>query len=110
MHNVLFVYKQVSLQFDKKGKLIPFEGKATHVLSYDEKPGIQAITTTYGALLSNGEHGAIKRDHEYKRLGTVSLLDGIDLQTGEAIPLVSDTHNSKDYIAFLKNLNGRYFH
>lgn len=41
MHNVLLVYKQVSLQFDKDGNLLPFEGeKATHVLSYDEKPGI----------------------------------------------------------------------
>ena len=43
-------------------------------------------------------HSTIKRDYEYKRLGTVSLLAGIDLQTGEAIPLVSDTHNSDDYI------------
>ena len=48
------------------------------------------------------------RDYEYKRLGTVSLLAGIDLQTGEAIPLVSDTHNSKDYIAFLKKLDEKY--
>lgn len=110
MHNVLLVYKQVSLQFDEEGKLIPFEGQTTHVLSYDEKPGIQAIATTSGDLLPTGEHGAIKRDYEYKRLGTVSLLAGIDLQTGEAIPLVSDTHNSRDHIAFLENLNGRYPH
>ena len=44
----------------------------------------------------------------YKRLGTVSLLAGIDLQTGEAIPLVSSTHNSKDYIEFLKKLDAKY--
>ncbi len=45
MHNVLLVYKQISLQFDKEGNLLPFEGdKVTHVLSYDEKPGIQAVT------------------------------------------------------------------
>lgn len=108
MHNVLLVYKQVSLQFDEEGKLIPFEGQATHVLSYDEKPGIQAIATTSDDLLPNESHGTIKRDYEYKRLGTVSLLAGIDLQTGEAIPLVSDTHNSRDYIAFLENLNAKY--
>ena len=47
MHNVLLVYKQLSLQFDEEGKLIPWSGKETvHVLSYDEKPGIQAIATT----------------------------------------------------------------
>ena len=108
MHNVLLVYKQVSLQFDEEGNLIPFEDQVTHVLSYDEKPGIQAIETTGEDLLPNEDHGTIKRDYEYKRLGTVSLLAGIDLQTGEAIPLVSDTHNSKDYIAFLEKLNARY--
>lgn len=34
------------------------------------------------------------RDYEYKRLGTLSLLAAIDLLTGEAIPLVSDTHKA----------------
>lgn len=102
MHNVLLVYKQLSLQFDEDGMLLPFEGTVTHVLSCDEKPGIQAIAATGEDLSPSEEHGTIKRDYEYKRLGTVSLLAGIDLQTGEAIPLVSNTHNSKDYIAFLK--------
>lgn len=102
------MYRQVSLQFDEEGNLIPFEGQVTHVLSYDEKPGIQAIATTGEDLLPNEDHGTIKRDYEYKRLGTVSLLAGIDLQTGEAIPLVSDTHNSRDYISFLENLNAKY--
>lgn len=108
MHNVLLVYKQLSLQFDEEGNLLPTEGQMTHVLSYDEKPGIQAIATTGEDLNPTKEHGTVKRDYEYKRLGTVSLLAGIDLQTGEAIPLVSDTHNSKDYINFLKKLDAKY--
>jgi transposase len=109
IHNVLLVYKQLSLQFDENGQMIPFEnGDCTHVLSYDEKPGIQAITTTGADLLPTEKNGAIKRDYEYKRLGTLSLLAGIDLQTGEAIPLVSDTHNSSDYIGFLKILDAKY--
>lgn len=109
MHNVLLVYKQLSLQFDKDGKLLPFEdGQTTHVLSYDEKPGIQAIANIADDLMPNESNGVIKRDHEYKRLGTVSLLAGIDLQTGEAIPLVKGTHNSDDYIEFLKILDGKY--
>lgn len=109
MHNVLLVYKQLSLQFDEEGKLIPWSGKETvHVLSYDEKPGIQAIATTSEDLLPDEKHSCISRDYEYKRLGTLSLLAGIDLQTGEAIPLVSKTHNSKDYIEFLKILDAKY--
>lgn len=109
MHNVLLVYKQLSIQFDENGILLPREdGETVHVLSYDEKPGIQAIATTSDDLLPDGNHGTISRDYEYKRLGTVSLLAGIDLQTGEAIPLVSKTHNSKDYIEFLKILDSKY--
>ena len=44
MHEVLVVYKQVSMQFDENGNLIiPDNGIQTVTLSYDEKPGIQAI-------------------------------------------------------------------
>ena len=109
MHNVLLVYKQLEMQFDEDGNLLPFEGdEVVHVVSYDEKPGIQAIANVADDLPPTQEHGAIKRDYEYKRLGTVSLLTGIDLQTGEAIPLVRDSHNSSDYIEFLKILDARY--
>lgn len=110
MHNVLLVYKQLSMQFDENGQFIPWEKdkQIIHVLSYDEKPGIQAIATTSQDLLPDEHHGTISRDYEYKRLGTLSLLAGIDLQTGEAIPLVSETHSSKDYIEFLKILDSKY--
>lgn len=111
MHNVLLVYKQLSLQFSEDGQVyLPLmeDDKTTHVVSYDEKPGIQAIATTSDDLLPDDKHKTISRDYEYKRLGTVSLLAGIDLQTGEAIPLVKESHNSKDYIEFLKLLDSKY--
>ena len=110
MHNVLLVYKQLSMQFDEDGNFIPWgdDKETVHVLSYDEKPGIQAIATTSEDLLPDGKHSTINRDYEYRRLGTLSLLAGIDLQTGEAIPLLSETHNSKDYIEFLKILDSKY--
>lgn len=110
MHNVLLVYKQLSLQFDENGELLPFgdDDQIIHVLSYDEKPGIQAIATTSDDLLPDDNHSTISRDYEYKRLGTISLLTGIDLQTGEAIPLVKESHNSNDYIEFLKLLDNKY--
>lgn len=50
----------------------------------------------------------IKRDYEYKRLGTVSLLAAIDLQTGEAIQLVRDKQSSAEYFEFLKKLDEKY--
>lgn len=110
MHNVLLVYKQLSLQFDENGELLPFgdDDQIIHVLSYDEKPGIQAIATTSDDLLPDDNHSTMSRDYEYKRLGTISLLTGIDLQTGEAIPLVKESHNSNDYVEFLKLLDNKY--
>ena len=108
MHNVLLVYKQLEMQFDESGKLIISEDAPIHVLSYDEKPGIQAIATTSDDLMPDEKHPTISRDYEYKRLGTLSLLAAIDLQTGEAIPLVRDKHSSTEYIEFLKLLDDKY--
>ena len=108
MHNVLLVYKQLEMQFDESGKLIISEDTPIHVLSYDEKPGIQAIATTSDDLMPDEKHSTINRDYECKRLGTLSLLAAIDLQTGEAIPLVRDKHSSMEYIEFLKLLDDKY--
>ena len=108
MHNVLLVYKQLEMQFDESGKLIISDDAPVHVLSYDEKPGIQAIATTSDDLMPDEKHPTINRDYEYKRLGTLSLLAAIDLQTGEAIPLVRDKHSSTEYIEFLKLLDDKY--
>lgn len=78
------------------------------MLSYEEKPGIQLIATTSEDLLPDENRSTISRDYEYKKLGTLSSLAGIDLQTGEAIPLVRETHNGKDYIKFMKILDEQY--
>ncbi len=109
MHDVLLVYKQIEMQFDEDGKLIvPDDYKLTITVSYDEKPGIQVISNTAPDLRPTAEKGEVYRDAEYKRLGTISLLAGIDLLTGEAIPLISDTHKSSDFIEFLKILDKKY--
>lgn len=108
MHNVLLVYKQLEMQFDESGNFIVTDTVPVHVLSYDEKPGIQAIATTSDDLMPDENHPTISRDYEYKRLGTLSLLAAIDLQTGEAIPLVRDKHSSNEYIEFLKLLDDKY--
>jgi integrase core domain protein len=109
MHDVLFVYKQIEMLFDENGELyIPAGEQDIHTISYDEKPGIQAISVTSPDLRPTGKIGYVKRDYEYKRLSTVSLLAGIDLLTGEAIPLVRDSHTSTDFIDFLKILDDKY--
>ena len=79
------------------------------IISYDEKPGIQAIATTAPDLPPEpGVHASFAREHEYKRHGTVSLLAGIDLVTGKVHALVKDRHRSREFIEFLKLLDAAY--
>ena len=109
MHDVLLVYKQVEIQFDENGNIIvPTDHPMIHTVSCDEKPGIQAIATTCEDLRPTAENGCVCRDYEYKRLGTLSLIAGIDLLTGIAVPVVSETHKSSDFITLLKKLDEMY--
>src|SRR5436305_5156844 len=82
---------------------------AVAVISYDEKPGIQAIgTIAPDRRPVPGSHPTICRDHEYKRHGTVTLMAGIDLLTGQVHALVKDRHRSREFIEFLKLLDAAY--
>jgi transposase len=78
-------------------------------VSYDEKPGIQAISNRGPDLPPvAGEHACVARDHEYRRHGTLSLLAGIDLLTGQVHACVEDRHRSREFIGFLKKLDAAY--
>jgi transposase len=112
MAQVLCVYRKVNIlkkaaaTATKKNKE---PSNAVTVISYDEKPGIQAIATTAPDLPPEpGVHPTFARDHEYKRHGTVSLLAGIDLITGKVHALVKDRHRSREFIEFLKLVDAAY--
>ena len=78
-------------------------------ISYDEKPGIQAIANTTPDLPAvPGKHPFVTRDYEYVRHGTVSLLAGINLHTGQITEMVSETHKSKDFVEYLQKLDAAY--
>lgn len=109
MHDVLVVYKRVEMCFDDEGRLtINMDTLKTVTLSYDEKPGIQALGNIAPDLPPTQKHSTVGRDYECKCLGTVSLLAGIDLLTGKVIPQVSDTHKSSDFIEWLKKVDSMY--
>jgi len=109
MHDVLVVYKQVEMCFDENGNLIiDMDEPKTVTISYDEKPGMQALKNIAPDLPPTAEHGTVGRDYGYKRLGTVSLLAGLDLLTGRVIPHVSDSHKSSDFIDWLKKVDSLY--
>jgi hypothetical protein len=46
----------------------------------------------------------VARDYEYERLGTVSLLAGMDLVTGEVLGLVRDSHKSSDLCFYRQSI------
>jgi transposase len=108
MAEVLCVYRKVEVL--KRAAAKPKKtGKPVAIVSYDEKPGIQAIATTSPDLAPvPGVHPTFARDHEYKRHGTLSLLAGIDLLTGKVHALVKDRHRSREFIEFLKLLDAAY--
>jgi transposase len=108
MANVLHVYKEVQIVNEyRQGEAGRTLGMVT--ISYDEKPGIQALAvTTPDRPPVVGQYARHLRDYEYERLGTVSLLAGLDLHNGRVIETVSDTHTSADFIAFLKKLDAAY--
>src|SRR5215475_11625231 len=108
MAQVLHIYKEVEMVNEyRRGQ----EGRSLAVvtISYDEKPGIQALAITTPDRPPVVEcHPSHLRDYEYVRLGTVSLLAGLDLHDGRITEIVSDTHNSADFVAFLKKLDATY--
>ena len=105
MAEVLCVYREVQVlkkAAAKSRKAI----KRVAIVSYDEKPGIQAIATTAPDLPPvPSVYATFARDHEYKRHGTLSLLAGIDLLSGKVHALVRDRHRSREFIEFLKLLD-----
>src|SRR6476660_682912 len=108
MAEVLCVYREVQI-LKKAAAKAKKATKRVAVVSYDEKPGIQALATTAPDLPPEpGVHATFARDHEYKRHGTVSLLAGIDLLTGKVHALVRDRHRSREFIDFLKLLDAAY--
>ena len=104
MKQVLLVYKEVMIASaeDDEDILVAY-------ISYDEKPGIQAIENRAPDLSPVlGKHSTIARDYEYRRHGTLSLLAGIDLLNGIITATVEDRHRSIEFIGFLKKLDSNY--
>lgn len=104
MAEVLCVYREVAvLRASQEAE------SNVAIISYDEKPGIQAIGTTAPDLPPRpGSHSTFARDHEYKRHGTLSLLAGIDLLTGQVHASIEDRHRSREFTGFLEKLDTAY--
>jgi len=104
MRQVLTVYHEVFASTESSA-----EGSRIVTVSVDEKPGVQAIANTAPDLPPvPGRHQTVSRDHEYKRLGTLSILAALDLHDGHVTARVEARHRSKEFIALLDDLD-RYY-
>src|SRR6266700_850785 len=100
MAEILCVYRQVAM-LRAQGESGESQGRDSRaeslaIISYDEKPGIQAIgTTAPDRPPLPGTSPTVMRDHEYKRHGTLTLMAGIDLLTGQVHALVKSLPRRK---------------
>ena len=107
MKDVLMVYREVQLQNQERNQGAPLPTVLT--VSVDEKPGLQALANTAPDLPPvPGQHPTVSRDHEYKRLGTCSILAALDLHDGHVTARVERRHRSREFIALLQDLDAHY--
>ena len=106
MKEVLIVYREVSQLLASPP---PPGSPQTVTVSVDEKPGVQALATTSPDLPPVlGEHPEVGRDYEYERLGTASILAGLDLHDGHVTARVERRHRSVEFIGLLRDLDAYY--
>ena len=104
MKEVLIVYQEVDHLIQS-----PPGTARTVTVSVDEKPGVQALATTSPDLPPvPGKHPEVGRDYEYKRLGTASILAGLDLHDGHVTARVERRHRSREFVGLLQDLDAYY--
>jgi len=108
MREVLIVYQEVAMRDERRAAGDEFAASVVTV-SVDEKPGLQAIANTSPDLPPvPGRHPQISRDHEYKRLGTCSILAALDLHDGHITARVERRHRSVEFTGLLTDLDAYY--
>jgi len=96
-------------QFDAEVKVIcelyeqapELADQGTHLLSTDEKTGIQALERKYPTKpMMPGKPALI--EHEYMRHGTQALIANLDIVTGKCVsPSIGDTRTEVDFVAHI---------
>ena len=100
MAEVLSVYREVEQLKQATKRQNGEPPAAVAIISYDEKPGIQALANRSADLLPVPmRHPTFARDHEYRRMGTLSLLARIDLVTSVVHASVEKRHRSREFVA-----------
>lgn len=83
---------------------IEMHQKGVHLVSVDEKTGIQAIDRAAPDLPMR-PNSPEKKEHEYVRYGTQCLIANLEISTGKIIaPMVSSNRKNRDFLSNIQNL------
>ena len=75
-----------------------------HIVSVDEKPGIQAVERD-GKTLPMQPGACERREFNYIRHGTQVLTANLDLGTGQQLcPTVADTRTEEDFVGHVRRM------
>lgn len=76
--------------------------QGTHLMSTDEKTGIQALERKHPTKpMIPGKPALI--EHEYERHGTQALIANLDVATGQCLaPSIGDTRTEADFVAHIR--------
>ena len=110
MAEVLCVYREVKILKESAAQSKTEPSDAVAIVSYDEKPGIQAIATTAPDLPSKpGRYATLARDHELKasRHGQLAGRHRSSHRSGPR-SRQGPPPSSREFIEFLKLLDAAY--
>lgn len=86
------------------GKAKEQYAKGIHIVSVDEKPGIQALERD-GKTLPTQPDKVERREFNYIRHGTQVLIGNIHLGTGQLItPTLADTRTEEDFVRHIERM------
>jgi hypothetical protein len=94
--------QEVKTICDAYKEALEMHEKGAHLLSTDEKTGIQALERKYPTKpMISGKPALI--EHEYIRHGTQTLIANLEVATGQCVaPSIGDTRKEADFVAHIE--------
>jgi transposase len=93
--------REVRTVCEHYAKALELHQGGTHLISTDEKSGIQALERLHPSLPMRA--GSIERqEHEYKRHGTRTLIANLEVATGKVItPSIGQSRTNEDFASHI---------
>jgi transposase len=96
--------REVGTVCDYYADALRLHEEGAHLVSTDEKSGIQALERLHPAQpMRPGQRSCERHEHEYKRHGTRCLFANFEVATGKVIaPSIGETRTNKDFATHIQ--------